>query len=286
MRIDLHTHSNRSDGTDTPGVLVAKASAAGLNVVALTDHDSAEGWADARDAARQSSITFVPGIEVSTRWRGAGVHVLAYFADADHPEFASELARIRSDRRERIRRIVAGLKSAGLAIRMDDVLRHAEAADSVGRPHVADALVELGYVQNRSEAFATWLTGGRPGHVAKYAPETRKAIHLIRVAGGVSVLAHAWGRGSRRVLDGEAIAMLSAAGLDGLEVDHLDHDDDHRRALHDIARDLDLIVTGSSDYHGTGKTDHPLGAFTTAPREWERLASLATMRGQQNAQGA
>lgn len=286
MRIDLHTHSNRSDGTDTPDALIRRARAAGLDVVALTDHDTSDGWHDARAAAHDEGLTFVPGIELSTRLRGAGVHLLAYFVDPADVALASELERIRADRRERIQRIVAGLTSAGLTIRMDDVLRHSESAHSVGRPHVADALVALGYVRNRSEAFATWLSEGQPGYVAKYAPETAKAVRMIRAAGGIAVLAHPWGRASRRVLDVDAIAMLAANGLDGVEVDHLDHDDDHRRALRDIARDLDLLVTGSSDYHGMGKIDHPLGVNTTEPVEWERLVSLAASRDDQRARGA
>lgn len=286
MRIDLHTHSNRSDGTESPSELIRSAAAAGLDVVALTDHDTTDGWHDAHLAAAEAGVTFVPGVEISTRLRGVGVHVLAYYVDPANPLLSVELERIRADRRDRLQRIVASLKSAGVAIRMDDVLKHAESADSVGRPHVADALVAMGHVRNRTEAFATWLAEGRAGYVAKYAPETSRAVRMIHAAGGVAVLAHPWGRVSRRVLDRGQIAALVVHGLDGLEVDHADHDDEHRRGLRAVAEDLGLVVTGSSDYHGTGKIDHPLGLNTTAPAQWERLSSLAILDDDQRVQGA
>lgn len=272
-RADLHTHSNRSDGTDTPAELIRKARDAGLDVVALTDHDTTDGWAEAQEAADEVGITFVPGVEVSTRMRGVGVHVLAYNIDPTYPALVSELARVRSDRRDRLKRIVAGLTSVGLELKVDDVMAQASAAATVGRPHVADAMIAKGYVSNRAEAFATWLAEGRPGYVAKYAPETSQAIRLIKAAGGVAVLAHPWGRQSKRALDPAEIAALAAHGLAGIEVDHLDHGDDDKQALRGIASELGLAVTGASDYHGTGKINHPLGAHVTSAAQWERLAA-------------
>lgn len=272
-RADLHTHSNRSDGTDSPAELIRKARAANLDAVALTDHDTTDGWPEAQQAADEVGITFIPGVEVSTRLRGVGVHVLAYNVDPADAALVSELARIRADRRERLKRIVAGLTSVGLALKVDDVMAQASVAATVGRPHVADAMIAKGYVTSRAEAFATWLAEGRPGYVAKYAPETSQAIRIIKAAGGVAVLAHPWGRQSKRALDPTAIAALAALGLDGLEVDHLDHDDDDRQALRGIASELGLVVTGASDYHGTGKINHPLGANVTSAAQWERLAA-------------
>lgn len=278
MRIDLHTHSSVSDGTDAPADLVVSAAAAGLDVVALTDHDTADGWPDARRAGDQVGIRVVPGIEVSTSWKGASVHLLAYLVDAEDTQLAAELVRIRSDRRRRLDAIVAGLVRSGYPVDVDDVLAAAGPAVTVGRPHVADAMIARGYARDRDEAFTRWLGAGRIGYVAKYAPDTAEAIRMVRTAGGVSVLAHPWARGSRRALDEDALAALAEAGLDGVEVDHEDHPPRVRAMLRRLAGELDLAVTGSSDYHGAGKSNHPLGVNTTAPDQWERLEATARER--------
>lgn len=278
MRIDLHTHSSVSDGTDAPADLVVSAAAAGLDVVALTDHDTADGWPDARRAGDQVGIRVVPGIEVSTSWKGASVHLLAYLVDAEDTQLAAELVRIRSDRRRRLDAIVARLVRSGYPVDVDDVLAAAGPAVTVGRPHVADAMIARGYARDRDEAFTRWLGAGRIGYVAKYAPDTAEAIRMVRTAGGVSVLAHPWARGSRRALDEDALAALAEAGLDGVEVDHEDHPPRVRAMLRRLAGELDLAVTGSSDYHGAGKSNHPLGVNTTAPDQWERLEATARER--------
>ncbi|WP_298324630.1 PHP domain-containing protein [Haloactinopolyspora sp.] len=275
MRIDLHTHSNVSDGTDTPAELVHAAERAGLDVVALTDHDTTLGWAEALEAGATCGVEVVPGLEISTELRGRGVHLLAYLVDAAHPGLQAELGRIRSDRWTRLERIAAALTAAGYPLDVDDILAHAQGASSVGRPHVADAMIALGYVADREEAFASYLSEGRAGFASKYAPPTTTAIDLVHAAGGVCVLAHPWGRGSRRVLRPSAIADLRAAGLDGIEVDHQNHDRIARRDLRALAVELDLVVTGASDYHGTGKVGHDLGVNTTDPEQWDRLRSLA-----------
>lgn len=278
MRIDLHTHSNISDGTDQPAALVHHARDAGLDVVALTDHDTFDGWAEAIGAGGEAGVEVVPGVEISTRRHGVGVHLLAYFVDPSAQPLVDELARVRADRRDRLARIAAGLTRAGLPLDVADILAEATGASTVGRPHVADAMIAKGYVRTRDEAFAGWLSEGGAGYAPKYAPETAKAIGLVRAAGGVAVLAHPWGRSSRRVLGAGAIAELAGVGLDGIEVDHIDHDEPARHQLREIASALGLIVTGSSDYHGTGKVGHPLGANTTDPDHWARLAAVAAER--------
>lgn len=280
MRIDLHAHSNISDGTESPAELVRHAAAAGLDVVAITDHDTVVGWQEATAEAAQAGIVVVPGVEVSTvlaapDGRAVGVHVLAYLPDAGYVPFAAELERIRDDRADRLRRIVERLNGLGVRITTADALAAASDAVTLGRPHVADALVANGYVVDREEAFGRWLAENGPAYVPKYAPATTGAIGLIRAAGGVAVLAHPWGRGSREVLGGDTIRHLAAAGLAGLEVDHSDHDARSRERLRGLARELDLVVTGSSDHHGTGKTGHALGTDTTAPDQYERLLERA-----------
>lgn len=280
MRIDLHTHSSVSDGTDRPTDLVAQAASAGLDVVALTDHDTIDGWSEAIAAGTRTGIEVIPGIEISTEWHGAGVHLLAYLVDPEDRLLATELARVRADRRHRLETIVGRLARQGMPLAVEEILAVAGPAVAVGRPHVADAMIARGYVRDREEAFTQWLGAGRGGHVPKYAPGTAEAIAMVRAAGGVTVLAHPWGRESRWCLDEAAVTALSRAGLDGIEVDHEDHDASDREALRELAADLDLVVTGSSDYHGAGKTGHGLGINTTAPDQWERLKSTADKRAE------
>lgn len=280
MRIDLHTHSSVSDGTDTPAELVHCAKRAGLDVVALTDHDTVDGWPAALDAAVGSGVEVVTGVEISTEFQGHGVHMLAYLIDPDDPVLRAQFQRIQADRRSRLRRIAETLTAAGYPLSAAEVLLAARGATAVGRPHVADAMIARGYVADREEAFKTFLSYGRVGFVEKYAPSTVDAIRGVHAAGGVCVVAHPWGRGTRRVLGPAALAELRAAGLDGIEVDHQNHDRIARRDLRGIADDLGLVITGASDYHGTGKTGHDLGVNTTAPPQWERLRSLAATAGE------
>jgi predicted metal-dependent phosphoesterase TrpH len=278
VRIDLHTHSSASDGTDTPGDLVREAAAAGLDIVALTDHDAMSGWGEAQQAADEAGITLVPGLEISTRFHHRGVHLLGYLPDPTHPPLVSELDRILEGRTARTPAIVAALREHGIDISEDDVRRESGGSVAAGRPHVADALVRLGVVTDRTEAFATLLSPGQPGYVNRYASALEEMIPLVAAAGGVTVVAHPWGRGSRSVLDAEALAGLKDLGLAGIEVDHQDHSAADRVELRALARDLDLVVTGSSDHHGLGKVDHDLGVNTTDPEQYERLLSLASRR--------
>jgi predicted metal-dependent phosphoesterase TrpH len=274
-RIDLHTHSYRSDGTDSPAELVAAAASRGLDVVALTDHDTAVGWSEAQRAADLEGIVLVPGMEVSCVHRGAGVHLLAYLTDPGHAALGRELERVLDGRSSRLPATLERLRAVGIDIHVRDVRRVAGDATATGRPHVADALIALGVVRTREEAFARFLSSGRPAYVRRYAADLTTMIDLVARAGGVSVLAHPWGRGSHRVLDETALAELAAAGLAGLEADHQDHPPEARERLRGIAGDLGLVVTGSSDYHGTGKVDHELGCQTTAPEQLARLLELA-----------
>ncbi len=278
MRIDLHTHSAASDGTDTPGDLVRAAKAAGLDVVGLTDHDAMSGWDAAARVADEVGITLVPGLEISTSLRHRGVHLLAYLPDPTHPPLVAALDRILTGRTERTPAIVDALRDHGIDITEDDVRREAGGSVAAGRPHVADALVRLGVSSDRTQAFTDLLNPGRPGYANRYAAPLEDMIPLVTDAGGVAVIAHPWGRSGASVLDLESLSHLRDLGLAGIEVDHQDHSSADRAELRGIARDLDLIITGSSDHHGLGKVDHDLGVNTTDPEQYERLVSHASSR--------
>jgi 3',5'-nucleoside bisphosphate phosphatase len=275
VRIDLHTHSRASDGTDTPAELVHAAVRAGLDVLAITDHDTSAGWDEAAATAADVGLTLVPGMEISTGHRGRSVHLLAYLPDPTFPPLAAELAKVLDGRASRVPRMVARLNGLGIDVTEDDVRRASAGAVASGRPHVADALVTLGVVADRTEAFDRFLAWGRPAHVDRYAAPLETAIRAVAGAGGVSVIAHPWGRGGLGRPDEETLGALREIGLTGIEVDHQDHDADTRGLLRAMARDLGLVTTGSSDYHGSGKTDHDLGCNTTDPAELERLLAAA-----------
>lgn len=279
MTIDLHTHSRVSDGTAAPRDLVHAAKAAGLDVVALTDHDTTLGWDEAASAAEEVGIALVRGIEISTRFRGAGVHLLAYLPDPADPALQAELARIVRGREDRVPTMLARLRDLGIPATEEALAASAGDSEITGRPHVADLLVRLGVVRDRDQAFAEYLSDGGPAFVDRYAADLVEMIGLVRGAGGAPVIAHPWGRGSAHVLDEPAIVVLKEAGLAGLEVDHLDHDPHTRDRLRAIADHLDLVVTGSSDHHGTGKTGHDLGCETTAPDQLARILDLAAALG-------
>jgi len=275
VRIDLHTHSDRSDGTDPPGELVARAVTAGLDVLALTDHDTAVGWDDARAAATDIGVGLVPGMEISCAHAGVGVHLLAYLLDPTYPPLAEELRRVLDGRSARLPATLERLQGLGIDITSEDVRAVSGSAAATGRPHVADALVAKGVVRDRAEAFDRFLAHGRPGYVPRYAADLVTMIRLVSEAGGVSVVAHPWGRHSRSALGVTTLTTLKEAGLAGLEVDHQDHDADTRTELSGVAERLGLLRTGSSDFHGAGKLDCPLGANTTDPEQFERLLLVA-----------
>lgn len=275
MRIDLHTHSDRSDGTMSPADLVAAAAAAGLDVVAITDHDCFAGWDEAVRAGHSHGVRVVRGVEVSTRFHGASVHLLGYLPDPAYPPLVGQLDAILAGRTDRMPRIVGRLQELGVSITEDDVAAVSGDAAAIGRPHIADALVRLGVVATRGEAFARFLGPRGPAYLDRYAAPLEQMIAILRSAGAVSVVAHPWGRYDHRALDADGFAALRDLGLDGVEVDHQDHDPQTRDRLRALALDLDLIVTGSSDFHGAGKVGHDLGCNTTAPGEFERLLDAA-----------
>lgn len=280
MKIDLHTHSRVSDGTDTPTSLVMKAFAAGLDVIGLTDHDTFGGVPEAQEAGKRIGVRVLCGIEMSTEHNKRSVHLLGYGCDPFDRALNAELARIRFARTDRLPSMVQRLTDAGLPITMEDVMTAANGAPTIGRPHVADALVAKGHVADRDEAFAKWLGEDRPGYVYRYATPLEQAIDLIHNAKGVAVLAHPWGRHGRDVLSAPYIeSLVKGHGLEGLEVDHEDHDPDTRSLLFEMGARLGLIRTGSSDYHGTGKKGHPLGVNLTRPSAYRDLVARIRRRG-------
>jgi predicted metal-dependent phosphoesterase TrpH len=273
VRIDLHAHSTASDGTDPPADLMRAASAAGLDVVALTDHDTVSGWADALAAAETLGITMVPGAEISCRWHGVSLHLLAFLFDPANPDLLAEMERTRAGRAGRAEKMVAQL-AADYPISWSQVQEHAT-GDTVGRPHIADALVESGVVASRDEAFDRLLHSRSPYYIPHAAPGPVDAVRLVGAAGGVSVFAHPGARGRGEVVPDHLIVEMADAGMAGLEVDHRDHDAATRARLRDLAARLALLVTGSSDYHGTGKLNR-LGENTTSPEAYAAIVAAAT----------
>ncbi|MER7984381.1 PHP domain-containing protein [Streptomyces noursei] len=274
MRIDLHTHSTASDGTDTPAELVRRAAAAGLDVVALTDHDTVRGHAEAR-AALPEGLTLVTGAELSCRLDGISLHMLAYLFDPDEPELARERELVRDDRVPRAQAMVGKLRELGVPITWEQVARIA-GDGAVGRPHIATALVELGVVDSVSDAFTSaWLANDGRAYVEKHELDPFDAIRLVKAAGGVTVFAHPLAVKRGTCVPEGAIAELATAGLDGIEVDHMDHDVATRARLRGLAADVGLLTTGSSDYHGSRKTCR-LGDCTTDPEVYGEIVRRAT----------
>jgi predicted metal-dependent phosphoesterase TrpH len=277
MLIDLHTHSTASDGTDTPGELVAAAAAAGLDVVAITDHDTTAGWIPAVEWL-PAGLTLVRGAEFSCRLTyadgsGIGLHLLGYLFDPEHEALKADRARLRESRRGRGKAIVDNLIADGVPITWDRVQELA-GGGSVGRPHIGRALVEQGVVPDVNAAFADHLSDDSKYYVPKADSDVYDVIAMIKAAGGASVFAHPLARRRGAVVDEIDIVRLAEAGLDGIEVDHPDHAAADRELLAGLSRRFGLIATGSSDYHGTNKST-PIGACTTDPQAYEALLGRA-----------
>lgn len=275
MRIDLHTHSNVSDGTQSPSALLAAAAAARMDVVALTDHDSTAGWAEAIAAAGLRNVGLVPGMEVSCKTsQGISVHLLCYLHDPAHPGLLEEITKAKVARQTRAERMVERL-AEDYPLNWDDVSAHVAPGATVGRPHIADALVAAGIVSDRNEAFANILTSHSRYFVSHYAPDPILAVELVREAGGVPVFAHPVASARGRVVSPEIFNDMIDAGLLGVEIDHRDNPADGKAWLRRLAARKDLIVTGSSDYHGAGKPNE-LGENTTSPEMLERILDAGT----------
>lgn len=275
MRIDLHTHSTASDGTGPPAEVMRRAAAAGLDVVALTDHDTLAGHAEARRAL-PPGLELLPGMELSCRRDGRSVHMLAYGVDPANAELAAECAANAAARVGRARGMVERLRELGVSVTWAQVEALA-GGGVVGRPHIARAMVEAGAIDRPDQAFsAEWIGAGGRAYVSRYAPDPVAAIGLVRAAGGAAVLAHPGAASRAGKMSDETIAELAAAGLAGLEVAHPDHDFAERERLGALAARLGLVTSGGSDDHG-GLTGYRIGCETTAPEEYERL--IARMPG-------
>lgn len=270
--IDLHLHSSHSDGTEPPAQVMAAAHAHGLRTAALTDHDTTSGWAEAADAATSLGLTFVPGMELSARHEWRSIHLLAYLVDPDEAALRTMTDRIRSSRVDRAR-LMADRIARDYDVGWDDIVAQTEDGATVGRPHIADALIARGVVADRTEAFDGILSPDGDYYVALYAPDPVTAVRLIVGAGGVPVVAHPAGRSGRfpaRLLSG----MLDA-GLAGFELGHRENRPAATSELRALARERDLIVTGSSDYHGRGKPNVP-GENTTDEDMLTRILAAGT----------
>lgn len=269
---DLHLHSVHSDGTESPSQVMAAAHRHGLRTAALTDHDTTSGWAEAAEAAASLGMTFLPGMELSSRHEWRSVHVLAYLVDPDDADLRVMTDRIRSSRLDRAR-LMADRISRDYDLVWEDIVAQTTDGATVGRPHIADALVARGLVRDRSEAFSGILSPRGDYYVALYAPDPVTAVELVVGAGGVPVIAHPAGRAG--VLPMPLLERMLASGLAGFEIGHRENLESGIRTLRRLAKDRDLIVTGSSDYHGLGKPNRP-GENTTDDEMVARIIGLAT----------
>ena len=279
MLIDLHTHTNASDGTDSPSELIDKAINRGINILALTDHDTTRGWSEASSAllnhSSQSSMKLVLGAEISCQdENGISIHMLGLLFNPDYQPLFEVLERTRENRHSRMERIIARLNEAGIDITLDEVNAQRKGDATLGRPHLADALVARGHVASRDEAFAALLHNKSKFYINHYSPSPVETIKLIKAAGGVAVIAHPLASQRGRTISLDLFESLISAGLDGIEVDHRDHSESEKSELLRFAIENELIVTGSSDYHGTGKLNQ-LAEYTTHPRQWEALEARA-----------
>ena len=280
--IDLHTHTTCSDGTDRPRDLVNKAIVQGLEVLGISDHDTTSGWEEATQTLR-GSLKLALGAEISCLTTdGVSVHMLGMLFDPNHEEMQQVLEETRDGRLPRMRKMIEKMRAEGMDISIEDVEKAMPVGATMGRPHLADALVAKKIVKSRDEAFIDLLHNDSRFYVSHAAPTPVEAIALIRRAGGVAVIAHPFASHRGQILKPDDFADLVAAGLNGIEVDHRDQNPDERAMLRVIAHELDLVVTGSSDYHGTGKMNL-LAENHTSREQWQKLESQADARRVVNA---
>lgn len=275
--IDLHTHTNCSDGTDSPRELVNKAIVQGLEVLGITDHDTTSSWFEATQTLR-GSLKLALGSEISCLTTdGVSVHMLGLLFDPEHTEMRQVLEETRDGRLPRMRKIIEKMRAEGMDISITDVEQVMPIGATMGRPHLADALVMKKIVKSRDEAFIDLLHNNSRFYVSHAAPTPADAIALIRRAGGVAVIAHPFASHRGQILKPQDFSELVAVGLNGIEVDHRDQNPEEREMLRQIASELDLVITGSSDYHGTGKLNS-LAENHTRREQWEKLESQANAR--------
>ena len=275
--IDLHTHSLASDGTDTPGELINKAHASGISVLGLMDHDTVAGWDEAINYLRPG-MSLVLGSEISCQTLdGISVHMLGMLFDPENQELADVLATTRDNRLTRMNRIITRLNEAGFEVTIDDVLAQLAPGATLGRPHLADALIAKKIVASRDEAFTELLHNNSKFYISHYSPTPEAAIKLIKQAGGVAVIAHPLASLRGRTVSIDSFKSMVEAGLDGIEISHRDQSEEERELLREVVAQYGIIATGSSDYHGNGKLNE-LAEFTTKPEDFEALEARADAR--------
>ncbi len=275
--IDLHTHTTCSDGTDSPRELINKALSQGIDVLAITDHDSTAGWSEARKAVR-GDIELVLGAEISCLTHdGTSVHMLGLLFDENNAPMQKLLEETRDGRIPRMKKMIELMRAEGMNISMADVEAAMPPGATLGRPHLAEALVKNGVIASRDEAFQGLLNNDSRFYVSHAAPTPEEAISVIRSAGGVAIIAHAFASHRGQILGAQDFQGLCDAGLNAIEVNHRDHSDSEREMLRAIAIEQNLVITGSSDYHGNGKLNS-LGENSTDLEQWLRLESQANAR--------
>ncbi len=279
---DLHTHSLHSDGTNTPTAIVERALLKGLSALALTDHDSVDGMDEARARAEGTRLEIIPGVELSAHDASCEVHVLGLYVDDHDSEFRQALVTFREQRLLRAHAILERLEELGFDLSWDDVIERAQGG-SIGRPHIAEAMVAAGYVSSIDEAFRRFLGNKGPANVTRKTLTPRGAIELVRRAGGVAAIAH-----PATMQRDSIIPELAKLGLQALEVYHPRHDENDRRRYLRLCEKYNLIATGGSDSHGT-RTGYSQVGDTNVPFEVvERLREAAGRdgSGRAHAQGA
>jgi predicted metal-dependent phosphoesterase TrpH len=274
MAVDLHIHTNVSDGIYSPEEIVAQASREGLEAIAITDHDSIDAIAIAQNAAKHINIEIIPGIEISAEYNGIDVHILGYFVDITKQKFLTELTKLNSGRKERAIKIISKLFELGIKIELEEVIKISTTA-SIGRPHIAKAMLEFGFVRTEEEAFSKYIGLGRPAYIPLKTINPLEAIRLILSANGVPVLAHPGvNQNSVSTILEELIVV---GGLKGIEVYHPDHNSKQIKLYTKIAKKNNLIITGGTDFHGGRGNKHSnnIGAFSVSYKVVEELKQVS-----------